>query len=94
MDRAVVKNECIFLRDGVIYGHLMEKMNVRSAKRLAMTVFGESQEETGSKMVANSEMKRVEDSKSLISIAPGEIRTHDPRIRNPVLYPTELRGHT
>jgi hypothetical protein len=23
---------------------------------------------------------------------PGEIRTHDPRIRNPVLYPTELRG--
>ena len=25
--------------------------------------------------------------------APGEIRTHGPRIRNPVLYPTELRGH-
>ena len=25
-------------------------------------------------------------------IAPGEIRTHGPRIRNPVLYPTELRG--
>jgi hypothetical protein len=24
--------------------------------------------------------------------APGEIRTHDPRIRNPVLYPPELRG--
>ena len=24
--------------------------------------------------------------------APGEIRTHGPRIRNPVLYPTELRG--
>ena len=23
---------------------------------------------------------------------PGGIRTHDPRIRNPVLYPTELRG--
>ena len=23
---------------------------------------------------------------------PGEIRTHDPRIRNPVLYPAELRG--
>ena len=26
------------------------------------------------------------------SIAPGAIRTHDPRIRNPVLYPPELRG--
>ena len=25
--------------------------------------------------------------------APGEIRTHGPRIRNPVLYPPELRGH-
>src|SRR5262245_57339231 len=24
--------------------------------------------------------------------APGAIRTHDPRIRNPVLYPPELRG--
>jgi hypothetical protein len=23
---------------------------------------------------------------------PGEIRTHDPQIRNLVLYPTELRG--
>jgi hypothetical protein len=23
----------------------------------------------------------------------GEVRTHDPRIRNPMLYPTELRGH-
>jgi hypothetical protein len=27
------------------------------------------------------------------SNAPGEIRTHGPRIRNPVLYPPELRGH-
>ena len=25
---------------------------------------------------------------------PGEIRTHGPRIRNPVLYPAELRGPT
>jgi hypothetical protein len=25
--------------------------------------------------------------------APGAIRTHGPRIRNPVLYPPELRGH-
>jgi hypothetical protein len=24
--------------------------------------------------------------------APGAIRTHGPRIRNPVLYPPELRG--
>jgi hypothetical protein len=24
---------------------------------------------------------------------PGVIRTRDPRIRNPVLYPAELRGH-
>ena len=24
--------------------------------------------------------------------APGGIRTHGPRIRNPVLYPSELRG--
>ena len=24
---------------------------------------------------------------------PGAIRTHDTRIRNPLLYPTELRGH-
>jgi hypothetical protein len=24
--------------------------------------------------------------------APGGIRTHDPRIRNPVLYPAELRA--
>ena len=26
------------------------------------------------------------------SDAPGAIRTHDPRIRNPMLYPAELRG--
>ncbi len=26
--------------------------------------------------------------------APGAIRTHDPRIRNPVLYPPELRGRS
>ena len=25
--------------------------------------------------------------------APGEIRTHDPQIRNLVLYPAELRAH-
>ena len=28
-----------------------------------------------------------------IENAPGAIRTHGPRIRNPVLYPPELRGH-
>src|SRR4030095_15780731 len=27
-----------------------------------------------------------------LSSAPGAIRTHGPRIRNPVLYPPELRG--
>src|SRR5438309_11292925 len=27
-----------------------------------------------------------------MAIAPGATRTRDPRIRNPVLYPTELRG--
>ena len=32
--------------------------------------------------------------KSLRNSAPGAIRTHDPRIRNPVLYPPELRGLT
>ena len=26
--------------------------------------------------------------------APGGIRTHGPRIRNPVLYPSELRGRS
>ena len=25
--------------------------------------------------------------------APGEIRTHDPRFRRPILYPAELRVH-
>ena len=29
----------------------------------------------------------------LFTGAPGRIRTCDPRIRNPVLYPTELRAH-
>jgi|GraSoiStandDraft_16_1057320.scaffolds.fasta_scaffold126518_3 hypothetical protein len=33
------------------------------------------------------------DSNSDLENAPGEIRTHGPRIRNPVLYPPELRGH-
>ena len=28
-----------------------------------------------------------------LEFAPGETRTHGPRIRNPVLYPPELRGH-
>ncbi len=27
-----------------------------------------------------------------VNSAPGAIRTHDPRIRNPMLYPAELRG--
>jgi hypothetical protein len=35
----------------------------------------------------------MQTAKLLILNAPGEIRTHGPRIRNPVLYPPELRGH-
>ena len=31
--------------------------------------------------------------KSLKSGAPGAIRTRDPRLRRPILYPTELRVH-
>jgi hypothetical protein len=30
---------------------------------------------------------------SLFRFAPGVTRTRGPRIRNPVLYPPELRGH-
>ena len=37
-----------------VYGHLMEKVNVKSASRLAMTVFGTAEERSGSKMVANA----------------------------------------
>jgi hypothetical protein len=36
--------------------------------------------------------ERAADVAARKSGVPGEIRTHDPRIRNPVLYPTELRG--
>jgi integrase len=32
-----------------VYGHLMEKVNVKSASRLAMTVFGTEEERSGSK---------------------------------------------
>jgi integrase len=42
-----------------VYGHLMEKVNVRSASRLAMTVFGSEPEHSGSKMVANSAGEQV-----------------------------------
>jgi integrase len=37
-----------------IYGHLMEKVNVRSANRLANTVLGQDRVESSSKMVANA----------------------------------------
>ncbi len=66
-----------------IYGHLMEKVNVKSASRLAKTVFGEVPDEHGSKMVANGDLEERETSKSLNSGASGGIKTHGPRIRNP-----------
>jgi hypothetical protein len=75
-----------------VYGHLMEKVNVKSANRLARTVFGELPDETSSKIVAIQGLESAAAFNSLKMNAPGETRTHDPRIRNPVLYPTELRG--
>jgi integrase len=42
-----------------IYGHLMEKVNVRSANRLAMTVFGEDRGGTSSETVADSEKREA-----------------------------------
>ena len=38
------------------------------------------------------EPRRFRDETIEIVGAPGGIRTHDPRIRNPVLYPAELRA--
>jgi hypothetical protein len=35
-----------------IYGHLMEKVNVKSANRLAVTVFGEDREGNAEDVVA------------------------------------------
>jgi integrase len=40
-----------------VYGHLMEKVNVRSANRLAMTVFGEDRGGSSSETVADSEKR-------------------------------------
>jgi len=40
-----------------IYGHLMEKVNVKSANRLAMTVFGQDRTESSSESVADSEQR-------------------------------------
>jgi integrase len=42
-----------------IYGHLMEKVNVRSANRLAMTVFGEDRGGSSSETVADSEKREA-----------------------------------
>lgn len=36
---------------------------------------------------------RFRGGKSRLQSTPGRIRTYDRRIRNPMLYPTELRGH-
>ena len=43
-----------------IYGHLMEKVNVRSANRLANTILGQDRAGTGSKMVANADAVSTE----------------------------------
>ncbi len=53
-----------------IYGHLMEKVNVKSASKLAKTVFGKDQGDFGSKMVANDERATKESSKSLNLLPP------------------------
>ena len=39
---------------------------------------------------ARHEVRRA--CESLLHGTPGEVRTHDLRIRNPLLYPAELRG--
>jgi hypothetical protein len=36
---------------------------------------------------------RILFARNMLSGTPGGIRTHDPQIRNLMLYPTELRGH-
>ncbi len=53
-----------------IYGHLMEKVNVKSASKLAKTVFGKGQGDFGSKMVANNERETKGTSKSLNLMPP------------------------
>jgi integrase len=42
-----------------VYGHLMEKVNVRSANRIAMTVFGEDRGGSSSETVADSEKRET-----------------------------------
>jgi hypothetical protein len=49
-----------------VYGHLMEKVNVKSANRLAMTVFGEDRGGSSSETVADSE-KRESGSRNLLN---------------------------
>ena len=48
---------------------------------------------TGCASMADHKPRSTASRQCLRENAPGEIRTHGPRIRNPVLYPTELRGH-
>ena len=82
-----------------VYGHLLEKVNVKSANRLARTVFGDVPDGTSSKIVAiqGTREPEAEDASKQLDlteekIAPDRTRTDDTRIRNPVLYPPELRG--
>ena len=69
----------------------MEKVNVKSASRLAKTVFGEVPDEHGSKMVANGDLEERETSKSLNSGTSGGIRTHGFKIAYPVASPKPLK---
>ena len=49
--------------------------------------------EGGWNLEPGTPMKKGPKGLFLLAGTHGRIRTCDPRIRNPVLYPTELRGH-
>ena len=70
----------------VRYAHLSPGHQLDAVQRLNQTPTGTT---TGTD-TATAEVQQAQVTD--ISTAPGAIRTHDPRIRNPMLYPTELRG--
>jgi Phage integrase family len=91
-----------------VYTHFIPKRQTDSASTLAAAIFSGQKAVSDQvdhlkdfrgksssflvRMVVSFEMQMTV-SKCDLENAPGEIRTHGPRIRNPVLYPTELRGH-
>ena len=83
-----------------VYSHWFKKTRTTTVADLARVVCTPSGAEptpaavaSGSKMVAEAPSRRGRSCVSPRKIsAPGAIRTHGPRIRNPVLYPPELRG--